>query len=178
MTLAEVAAMDHAAFMAVFGDLFEHSPWVAEAAWAQRPFATQDALHDAMMAAVRRAPPAQQIGFLNMHPELAGKEAQDGTMTGHSTFEQQGAGLDALSRDELRELRRLNAVYAQRHGFPFIIAVLGHTRLQIFEALRERAGFETRRELNEALGQIAQITRRRLTALFANAPIPPTKDAP
>jgi 2-oxo-4-hydroxy-4-carboxy-5-ureidoimidazoline decarboxylase len=169
MTLAQVAAMDHAAFMATFGDLFEHSPWVAEAAWALRPFASEAALHDAMMTAVRAAPPAQQIAFLNMHPELAGKEAQAGTMTGHSTFEQQGAGLNALSRDELLELRRLNAVYAQRHGFPFIIAVLGHTKPQIFAALRARAGHETSREIDEALGQIAQITRRRLHALFADA---------
>jgi 2-oxo-4-hydroxy-4-carboxy-5-ureidoimidazoline decarboxylase len=159
--------MDHAAFIASFGELFEHSPWVAEAAWAQRPFANEAALHDAMMTAVRGAPKAQQIAFLNMHPELAGKEAQAGTMTGHSTYEQRGAGLNALTRDELLELRSLNAVYAQRHGFPFIIAVLGHTKPQIFEALRTRTERDTAREVDEALGQIAQITRRRLHALFA-----------
>ncbi len=158
--------MDHAAFMAAFGGLFEHSPWVAEAAWPLRPFASEAALHDAMMGAVRAAPEEQQIAFLNLHPELAGKEAEAGTLTGHSTFEQRGAGLDVLTHDELVELRRLNAVYAQRHGFPFIIAVLGHTRPQIFEALRVRATRDTAREVNEALNQIAQITRRRLHALF------------
>ncbi|MEP7100052.1 MAG: 2-oxo-4-hydroxy-4-carboxy-5-ureidoimidazoline decarboxylase [Burkholderiales bacterium] len=161
--------MDHAAFMAAFGGLFEHSPWVAEAAWPARPFASEAGLHDAMMAAVRAAPPAQQIAFLNLHPELAGKEAEAGTMTGHSTFEQQGAGLNALTREELLELRRLNSLYAQRHGFPFIINVLGHTKPQIFDALRTRAGHETKREVHEALTQIAQITRRRLHALFAAA---------
>ena len=169
MTPAQIAAMDHDAFVAAFGDLFEHSPWVAEAAWPRRPFASENALHDAMMASVRAAPLVQQIAFLNGHPELAGKEAQACTMTGHSTFEQQGAGLNALSHDELLELRRLNAVYLQRHGFPFIIAVLGHTKAQIFEALRTRAGHETPREIHEALHQIAQITRRRLQALFAGA---------
>ena len=169
MTFAQIAAMDRAAFVAALGDLFEHSPWVAQAAWQQRPFASEDALHDAMVAAVRGAPLTRQIAFLNLHPELAGKEAQAGTMTGHSTFEQQGAGLNALSREELLELRRLNAAYLQRHGFPFIIAVLGHTKAQIFEALRTRAGHDTPRELDEALQQIAQITRRRLHALFAGA---------
>ena len=169
MTPAQIAAMDHDAFVAAFGDLFEHSPWVAEAAWPRRPFASENALHDAMMASVRAAPLVQQIAFLNGHPELAGKEAQACTMTGHSTFEQQGAGLNALSHDELLELRRLNAVYLQRHGFPFIIAVLGHTKAQIFEALRTRAGHETPREIHEALHQIAQITRRRLHALVAGA---------
>lgn len=169
MTFAQIAAMDHTAFMAAFGGLFEYSPWVAEAAWPKRPFASEAALHDAMMAAVRAAPAAQQLAFLNLHPELAGKEAEAGTLTDHSTFEQQGAGLNALTHDELVELRRLNAVYAQRHGFPFIIAVLGHTKPQIFEALRTRAGHDTKREVNEALNQIAQITRRRLHAMFASA---------
>jgi 2-oxo-4-hydroxy-4-carboxy-5-ureidoimidazoline decarboxylase len=169
LTLATLAALDHDAFVGALGDLFEHSPWVAQAAWQQRPFASERALHDAMMAAVRAASQAQQIAFLNLHPELAGKEAQAGTMTGHSTFEQHGAGLNALSHEELLELRRLNAAYLERHGFPFIIAVLGHTKAQIFEALRTRAGHDTPRELNEALHQIAQITRRRLHARFADA---------
>ena len=167
LTLSRLAAMDHDGFVAALGELFEHSPWVAKAAWARRPFASEGALHDAMMAAVRGAPPAQQIAFLNMHPELAGKEAQAGTMTGHSTHEQQG--LNALSHAEVVELRRLNAMYLERHGFPFIIAVLGHTKPQIFEALRTRAGHDTKREMHEALNQIATITRRRLNALFANA---------
>lgn len=169
LTLATLAAMNQDAFVGALGDLFEHSPWVAKAAWAQRPFASENALHDAMMAVVRAAPRAQQIAFLNLHPELAGKEAQAGTMTGHSTFEQQGAGLNALTHDELIELRRLNAVYLQRHGFPFIIKVLGHTKAQIFEALRTRADHDTPREIHEALQQVAQITRRRLRALFGDA---------
>jgi 2-oxo-4-hydroxy-4-carboxy-5-ureidoimidazoline decarboxylase len=167
MLSAQLATMDHAAFMRAFGGLFEHSPWVAEAAWPMRPFASESGLHDAMMAAVRAAPPARQIAFLNMHPELAGREAEAGTLTDHSSFEQQGAGLNALTPDELAELRRLNSVYAQRHGFPFIIMVLGHTKPQIFEALRTRAGHDTTQEIGEALNQIARITRRRLDALFA-----------
>jgi 2-oxo-4-hydroxy-4-carboxy-5-ureidoimidazoline decarboxylase len=167
MTLEQLAALDRPAFMAAFGDLFEHSPWVAEAAWGQRPFASEAALHDAMMAAVRGAPRALQLDFLNLHPELAGKEAQAGTMTGHSTFEQ--AGLNALSRDEVLELRRLNAAYVGRHGFPFIIAVLHHTKAQIFEALRTRTERATEVEREEAFAQIAQITRHRLGARFAAA---------
>jgi 2-oxo-4-hydroxy-4-carboxy-5-ureidoimidazoline decarboxylase len=138
---------------------------VAEAAWEQHPFASENALHDAMMSAVTSATAETQIAFLRMHPELAGKEAQAGTMTGHSTIEQQG--LNALSHGEFVELQGLNAAYAQRHGFPFIISVLGHTKLQIFEALRVRTAHDTHREINEALQQIARITRRRLNALFA-----------
>lgn len=167
-TIAALNAMDQRAFVAAVGDLFEHSPWVAQAAWSRRPFADAGALHEAMMAAVHAAPLVQLLAFLNAHPELAGKEAQAGTMTDHSTFEQQG--LNALSRAEFTELQQLNAAYRWRHGFPFIIAVLGHTKAQIFEALRSRTGNDTPREMREALNQIAQITRRRVQTRFAPAP--------
>jgi len=162
LTLADLSAMPRDAFVAALGEIFEHAPWVAEAAWAARPYASATALHDAMMAAVRAAPAQQQIAFLRGHPELAGREAQAGTMTDHSTHEQHGAGLNALRRDELDELQRLNARYAQRHGFPFIIAVLRHDKAQIFDALRTRIERDTRREVAEALGQISMITRRRI----------------
>jgi len=167
LSLAGLAAMDRAAFVAALGDVFEHSAWVAEGAWPRHPFASETALHAAMMAVVRAAPVAQQTAFLRGHPELAGKEAQAGTMTGHSTFEQSGAGLNALTRAELDELQRLNAAYAERHGFPFIIAVLGHTKAQIFEALRRRVANDTTHERHEALQQIASITQRRLVKLLA-----------
>lgn len=168
-TVAEIAAMDRTAFVAAFGALFEHSPWVADAAYDARPFASADALHAAMLDVVRRAPRPQQIAFLNLHPELAGREAEAGTMTDHSTFEQGRAGLSALNPAELAELRRLNAAYRERHGFPFVIAVLDHTRAEIFDALRARTGREASVEVDEALAQIATITRRRLRALLPDA---------
>jgi 2-oxo-4-hydroxy-4-carboxy-5-ureidoimidazoline decarboxylase len=164
---AQLAGLDESAFTSALGEVFEHSPWVAQAAWAHRPFDDIASLHAAMVGAVRAAPAERQIAFLRGHPELAGQEAQAGTMTGHSTHEQ--AGLNALSRAEVDELRRLNAAYAQRHGFPFIIAVLGHTKTQIFDALRTRVANGTPGEIEAALQQIAAITRRRLNAMFGSA---------
>jgi 2-oxo-4-hydroxy-4-carboxy-5-ureidoimidazoline decarboxylase len=155
---------DDAAFVAALGGVFEHSPWVAEAAAGRRPFVDIDALHAAMIGAVRALPREQQIRFLCQHPELAGKEAEAGTMTDHSTAEQ--AGLNALTRAELHDLRTLNADYLQRHGFPFVIAVLANTRAQIFAALRTRTGNDTAHELAAGLDQIAIITRLRLGRLF------------
>jgi 2-oxo-4-hydroxy-4-carboxy-5-ureidoimidazoline decarboxylase len=169
LSLARLTAMGRDEFVAALGEVFEHAPWVADAAWPQRPFASETALHAAMMAAVHAAPAAQQLAFLRGHPELAGREAVAGTMTGHSTAEQSGAGLDALATDEFAKLRRLNASYLARHGFPFIIAVLGHSKAQVFDALRRRVANETAWEKREALQQIAAITRRRLVGLLGAA---------
>ena len=165
LDLADINAMDRDRFVASLGATFEHSPWVAEGAWNARPFASVDALHAAMIEVVRRAPKAVQVHFLCGHPELAGREAQASTLTDASQREQASAGLDALSREEMAEMTRLNAAYRQRHGFPFIIAVRRHTKAQIFAAMRCRTEGDTRAEFGEALEQIAFITRARLAAL-------------
>ena len=146
---------------------FEHSSWIAGQAWAARPFASVEALHAAMLDVVRRAPRRVQVDFLCAHPELAGREAQAGTMTTDSVREQRSAGLDALTRDEMAEMKRLNAEYLARHGFPFIIAARRHTKEQIFAELRRRVAGDTGAEFAEAFAQIGTITRMRLGALVA-----------
>jgi len=156
--------MSREQFVASLGATFEHSPWVAEGAWAARPFASVDALHAAMIGVVRGAPQAVQASFLCAHPELAGREAQ-ARMTDHSQHEQASAGLDAMTREEMVEMARLNAEYRQRHGFPFIIAARRHTKAQIFDAMRSRARGDTGAEFVEAMEQITYITRARLRAL-------------
>lgn len=167
LNLDTVNAMDRDSFVAAFGSSFEHSPWVAERAWARRPFASLDELHAAMLGVVEGAPRAAQVDFLRAHPELAGQEAQAGTMTDHSVAEQASAGLDALSRDEFTELRTLNARYREQHGFPFIVAVRRHSKAQILELLRRRVAADTDAELIEALRQIGAITRGRLAQKVA-----------
>ena len=170
LDLAEVNAMDRDQFVAALGLAFEHSPWVAESAWAAQPFDSVDGLHAAMFDVVRRAPKATQVAFLCAHPELAGREAQASALTDDSQREQASAGLDAMSRDEMAEMARLNADYRQRHGFPFIIAVRRHTKAQIFDEMLRRIGQDTGLEFAEALAQIGYITRLRVRALVPVRP--------
>ena len=130
-----------------------------------RPFADVDALHSTMFDVVRRAPKAVQVAFLCAHPELAGREAQASALTDDSQREQSSAGLDAMTREEMVEMARLNATYRERHGFPFVIAARRHTKTQIFDEMRRRIGQDTGSEFAEALAQIAYITRLRVRAL-------------
>ena len=167
LDLGAVNALPQDEFVVAFGSTFEHSPWVAQGAWRARPFASIDALHGAMINMVRNAPRNIQIDFLCGHPELAGKEADAGTMTTESVGEQASAGLDALSRHEIDELRQLNQRYLESHGFPFIIAVRRYSKTQIFDQLRRRIERESDAELDEALAQIGTITRLRVQAKLA-----------
>lgn len=168
LDLQTVNALDREEFVSRLGAVFEHSEWVAAGAVDARPFDSVEALHTAMIDVVRSRPRAQRIDFLCAHPELAGKEAQSGTMTSDSTTEQKGAGLDALAPAELELITRLNAEYRERHGFPFIICVGDYTKQEIFDEFRRRTGNETEAELSEAVSQITSITGRRLRAVVSD----------
>ncbi len=165
-TLAQVNAMSGAEFLAALGGVFEHSPWIAERAFAARPFASVAALHAAMTDVVERASRDEQLALLRAHPELAGKEAQAGTMTGDSTAEQGGAGLNALSRAEMERISSLNRRYRDRFGFPFIIAVRQHTKDGILREFERRLANDRDEELGTCLGQVFVITRLRLDGLI------------
>lgn len=165
ISIDRVNAMDRNAFVQAFGGIFEHSPWVAGRAWHARPFADLGAVHDAMTAAVRALSREEQVALLRVHPDLAGKEAEEGTMTDHSVSEQASAGLDALSKAEVERMRDLNVRYRARHGFPFIIAVRRYTKDQIFSEFEQRLANDDDTELEACLAQIFTITRLRLMAL-------------
>jgi 2-oxo-4-hydroxy-4-carboxy-5-ureidoimidazoline decarboxylase len=166
-SLPEVNGMSRDAFVAAFGSVFEHSPWVAEQAWERRPFASVDALHAAMARAVREAPPASRLALIRAHPELAGEEAQSGALTAASTGEQGRLGFTALTREELERVARANAAYRERHGFPCIVALRLHaTRHSVIAEMQRRAASaDTDAEHDAALAQIEAITRGRLDRL-------------
>ncbi len=151
------------AFAAALGDIFEHSPWVAETAFLVRPFATVAALHYAMMEAVRRAPRHRQLAFVRGHPELGSKVART-DLTHASKAEQGSLGLDRLSDEEFARFTRLNAAYRQRFGLPFVICVRRHTRDSILRSFERRSENDPDLEFQTALDEIGLITRLRLVA--------------
>lgn len=169
LDLKAVNEMDRGAFVQALGQTFEHSPWVAERAWDARPFQTVAQLHQAMTQVVKDAPRDKQLALLNAHPDLAGKEAQEGTMTDASVAEQAGAGLNALSKEEMAKITRLNTEYKAKHGFPFIACVRHYTKAGILYEFERRAANDTETELRTGLEQIFAITRLRLNALFGES---------
>jgi 2-oxo-4-hydroxy-4-carboxy-5-ureidoimidazoline decarboxylase len=164
--MVSINAMDRAAFVVKFGGIFEKSPWVAEEAWERRPFASLDEMHAAMVTVAKTAPAARQLALLQAHPDLAGKEAQAGTMTASSVAEQAGAGLNALPPPEFAELSNLNTAYKAKFGFPFIIAVRMYTKEGIFFEFKRRLQNDTQTEFANDLQNVYIITRLRLNKLL------------
>ena len=162
MTLAELNAADRAAFVAALGGVFERSPWVAERAFATRPFASVDALHRAMVAAMHAASREERLALIRAHPELAGRAMVRNELTADSTREQEGAGLTQCSPDEYARLTALNARYDAKFGFPFILSVKGHDRAGVIAEFARRLERDPETEFAEALAQIARIAAFRL----------------
>jgi 2-oxo-4-hydroxy-4-carboxy-5-ureidoimidazoline decarboxylase len=165
LTLPALNRMNREEVRQSLGGVFEQSPWVAERAWSMRPFGSVDELHAAMTTVVRQASRTEQLALLRAHPDLAGKAARAGAMTGASIAEQSSAGLDRLSDEEYARFGRLNAAYRERFGFPFIIAVRKHEKAAILAAFDRRLGHTTEEEIEAALEQVFDITRLRLHRL-------------
>lgn len=161
-TLAQLNSLARAAFTAALGHLFEHSPWVADETWAQRPFADAGALHAALCATMRAATPERQLALIRAHPDLAGRLARQKQLTAESTREQAAAGLDALADAELTEFTRLNDAYRARFGFPFIICARLNAKAAILAAMQARIANPPAAEHAAALGEIEKIARLRL----------------
>jgi 2-oxo-4-hydroxy-4-carboxy-5-ureidoimidazoline decarboxylase len=167
VSLDQLNATDKAGFVGALGDIFEHAPWVAEMAHANRPFATLAALHDAMASAVRDAGNDRQLALIRGHPDLAGKAARAGTMTSASVSEQAGAGLDQLSEDEFAAFHRLNDAYRNRFDIPFIICVRRHTKDSILRRFAQRLQNDETAERGTAVAEILRIAALRLDGRVA-----------
>lgn len=162
VSLEELNTGTHAAFIDALGDIFEHSPWVAEAAARERPFPTLAALYDHLGRTLLRSGAEQQLAVIKAHPDLAGKAARAGTLTRESTAEQASAGLDRLSDEDYATFHRLNEAYKRKFGFPFIIGVRRHTKDSILEQLERRRSHDIEAERNTALREILHIVALRL----------------
>jgi OHCU decarboxylase len=157
--------LDADGFIARFGGVFEHSPWIAEAALAADPgllHADVSRLHAAMASVLRAAGPERQLVVLRAHPDLAGKLALAGELTADSSAEQAGAGLDRCTAEEFARFQELNDAYQAKFGFPFIIAVRGLDRHDILRAFEKRVGNTPEQEFQTALGQVERIALLRL----------------
>lgn len=161
--------MDAETFVAKYGSIFEHSPWIAERAHALELGPANDTatgLHNALARMFRSATQTERLGVLTAHPDLAGKLAQAKRLTAESTHEQSAAGLDALTDAERESFQRLNADYVAKHGFPFIIAVRDNTKASIMAAFETRIANDTTTEFATACRQVERIAEIRLKDLL------------
>ncbi len=175
LTLEQLNAASPAEAVALLDGLYEHSPWIAEQALAQRPFTSLAHIKHAMVQVLAQAGEQAQLDLIRAHPELAGKAMQTNTLTAESTNEQNKAGLTQCTPEELAHIQNLNRQYGERFGFPFILAVrgprgLGLPKAEILATFERRLRNHPDFERAEALRNIHRIAEIRLNDKFGYVP--------
>jgi 2-oxo-4-hydroxy-4-carboxy-5-ureidoimidazoline decarboxylase len=158
LSLSQLNALDRTGFVSQIGWVYEHSPWVAEQAWENRPFATIEDLHAAMERVVKLASPEKKLALILAHPDLA----KAGELTSASRFEQAAAGLNDLTPAQTEQMRQNNARYREKFGFPFILCARLNNTAAILDAFQKRLENSRRQEILVALEEISKIGRLRL----------------
>jgi len=175
LTLEQLNAAPAGQALAWLDGVYEHSPWIAEAALAQRPFISLVQLKHALVGVVRGAGRERQLALLRAHPELAGKAMVSESLTAESTNEQGKAGLTNCTPEDFARLQQLNADYNAKFGWPFLLAVRGPrgeglARQQIIDTFARRLQNHPDFELAECLRHIHRIAEIRLDDKFGAAP--------
>ncbi|SDM45996.1 N-carbamoyl-L-amino-acid hydrolase [Oryzisolibacter propanilivorax] len=175
LTLDQLNAASTQEAVALLDGVYEHSPWIAEAALAQRPFKSLAHLKHAMVQALEAAGVDKQLQLIRAHPELAGKAMVSNTLTAESTNEQNKAGLTNCTPEEFARIQELNRLYNERFGFPFILAVrgprgLGLPKQEIIDTFERRLHNHPDFERGEALRNIHRIAEIRLNDKFGYEP--------
>ena len=172
ITLEQLNATDAADWVTALGGIFEHSPWVAQRVFGARPYQSRLQLLNAMRTAVDQAAPAEQLTLIRAHPKLGLRGRAAAELTAASAREQRRAGLAACTPAQLARLEQLNALYEEKSGFPFILAVRGHDPASIIANLERRIANDGELERRTALTQIGAIAAYRLADLVSSAPGP------
>jgi beta-ureidopropionase / N-carbamoyl-L-amino-acid hydrolase len=175
LTLDQLNSAPADAALQLLDGLYEHSPWIAQAALAQRPFLSLPQLKFILTQVVSSATREAQLGLVRAHPELAGKAMVSQSLTAESTNEQNKAGLTHCSAEEFARLLQLNADYNAKFGWPFILAVrgprgLGLSRAEIIASFERRLHGHPEFELQECLRNIHRIAEIRLNDKFGVSP--------
>jgi 2-oxo-4-hydroxy-4-carboxy-5-ureidoimidazoline decarboxylase len=166
ITVEEASNFSREGFVARFGGVYEHSPWVAEAAWCERPFRGLSELHAAMESAVNAASDERKIELIRAHPDLVGKAAVAGELTPESEREQASARLNRLSPEEYEAFTQMNRSYREKFGMPLIFCVREHSKGSILKAAEQRRGNSKEEEIEMTLAEISKIARLRLEDLI------------
>ena len=175
LTLEQLNGASHEEAAEMLDGLYEHSPWIAEAALAHRPFKSLPQLKHAMARVVAEAGRDAQLALIRAHPELAGKAMVSKTLTAESTHEQSKAGLTGCTPEEFAKIQKLNADYNAKFGFPFVLAVRGPrgtglSKKEIIETFERRLDNPPDFELAECLRNIHRIVEIRLNDKFGVEP--------
>jgi 2-oxo-4-hydroxy-4-carboxy-5-ureidoimidazoline decarboxylase len=162
ITIAELNVCSKDDFVAALGNVFEHSPWVAEQAALARPFAGVQQLFAVMRTIVEQTASEVRLALIRAHPDLANKTQRAAGLTAESNTEQNSAGLDRLSNAEFEAFEKANNAYRTKFGFPYIVCVRRHTRDSVLRDFERRLQNDAATEIGISIKEIYRVAALRV----------------
>ncbi len=162
ISIKEINELDANEFIDLLGEIYEHSSWVAEKTFQQKPFNDLDFLHKVMSQIVKESGQDRQRELIRSHPELAGKAV----LTTYSNNEQQSAGLASCNAEQIHKINEFSKKYLDKFNFPFVMVVKGRDVDTILSAFSQRLENSQEDEFERALAEIDKIARFRLEELI------------
>ena len=166
IALEVLNSMDATAFVEQLSQVFEHSPWVVEAASEQRPFTHVKALQATFESSLYGASVEMQLKIIRAHPDLAAKLDTLPKLTQFSQQEQTKAGFAGLPTTTLNAMRESLHSYRERFGHPFILCVTEHSAADVLPILNARLNASPDSERLACLFQIARIGWHRICSII------------
>ena len=161
-SLDKVNKLSKSDFISIFGNVFEKTDWIAEKAYALKPFNNFHELFFKIMKIFENSKKENHLEILNAHPDLTVEKK----LTNDSRKEQNNASLNQCSDEEFKEFKELNEEYKKKFGFPFIIAVKGKNKKEILNNFRQRITNNINLEFEEAKKQVKKIASFRLSEII------------
>lgn len=130
---------------------------------AGRPYASADDLADAAETITLGLPWEQVSTAIAVHPRIGDRVAGDSAEARASRTEQ--ATMATVDDDLQAALVEANRSYEKRFGHVFLIRAAGRSPAEMLSELRRRLANDESSERGEVVGQLAEITRRRVQGL-------------
>ena len=164
-SLQDINFADDKAATSLLEPLIERAPQIASRVANQRPFDTGKDVMQAIAKELKELSFEERVELFRAHPELA--PVNPLTMTGASQNEQSRLGLVDKDAGYKALLDDLNRRYVEKHGFPFITALIRHDDMEsVLAEFKARLDATTSDEVERAIAEVVTVSEERVRRAF------------
>ena len=167
MIVETINKLDKEEFINIFKNIFEHSDFITHDAESLRPFRNKLHVIDSFMKIFDSLSRDVKISIIKSHPDLGDKIKIAEGLTNFSKHEQSSAGLANCNDAEYSKFHILNDKFKSKFRIPFIFAIRGKTKSEIFDEFERRLKSDNiEQELDKSLNQVKKIASLRLNEII------------
>ena len=169
MNIKEVNNLEENVFFEMFKNIFEHSDFITKLVQKKRPFNDKVDIINNFLKIFDNLDKTSKINIIKSHPDLGDKLKIKQGLTKFSQEEQSKAGLAECTDIEFDEFHNLNNMFKSKFNIPFIFAVRGKAKEEIFDEFKNRLKSDNiEQELDKSIIQVKKIATLRINEIITD----------